>query len=29
MSRRLQEIANMAVAHRPTDLYAVLAEVAR
>jgi len=29
MSRRLQEIANMAVAQRPTDLYAALAEVAR
>lgn len=29
MSRRLQEIANLAVAQRPTDLYAALVEVAR
>jgi hypothetical protein len=29
LSRRLQTIAEMPVAQRPTDLYAALAEVAR
>ncbi len=29
LSRRLQDIAELPVAHRPTDLYAALAEVAR